>query len=195
MLIKKETMEGIENGVYQGVCVAVIDLGTQLNTYFNKKEKKMLIMWELPTLLITFQKDGVDITMPRVISKQYTQSFAEKAILLKDLQSWRGRNFTAEELGGFEVNNLIGVNCMIQVMNNTKDGKTYAKVANVLPLYQGVPEVKPAMNPIMYSVADDEIPENIPNWIKSLILKSDEKQKEGHIVDGGEEPPPQDCPF
>jgi hypothetical protein len=74
---------------------------------------------------------------PFSCSKKYTASLNEKATLRHDLESWRGRAFTQEELKGFDLEKVIGVNAQVMVMHNTKDGKTYANVATVTPLGKG----------------------------------------------------------
>jgi hypothetical protein len=66
------------------------------------------------------------------ISKNFTLSLAEKATLRKDLQTWRGREFTAEELRGFSIDNVLGAWAMIAVtkaMGN--NGKEYTNIANI----------------------------------------------------------------
>lgn len=196
-ILSEEVRKGIDNGVYQGVCVGLVDLGTQDNTHFKKKERKWLLMWELPDVMIEFEKDGEKITAPKVISKQYTRSFAEKSNIRKDLQSWRGKPFTEEELKGFDLSKILGVNCMLQIINDVKGEKSYPKVTTILPLYRGIPEAKPHMDFLVYGI-DDEIPDSMPGWIKSLILKSEEKlgaetgQTEPNYDDA---PPLDDCPF
>jgi hypothetical protein len=47
--------------------------------------------------------------------KTYTASLFEAATLRKDLESWRGKSFTEEELAGFDISNLIGCTAKIEV--------------------------------------------------------------------------------
>jgi len=42
-----------------------------------------------------------------MISKRYTMSLGEQSTLRKDLESWRGKKFTPEELQGFDLNACI----------------------------------------------------------------------------------------
>jgi hypothetical protein len=76
------------------------------------------------------------------ISKNFTLSLAEKATLRKDLQTWRGREFTAEELRGFELKNVLGAWAMISVIKSTgNNGKEYTNIAAIM---QVPPQVKKA---------------------------------------------------
>jgi len=65
------------------------------------------------------------------ISKFYTLSLHEKSNLGKDLTSWRGRPFTETEKQGFDVRNLIGVPCQLNVMHKD-NGKE--DISSIMPL-------------------------------------------------------------
>ena len=175
MATAEKKREPINDGTYQSVCCALIDLGTQFNEHFGKSSHQVIIMWEIPELLIKFEKDGKEVEAPRVISKKYTLSLGEKANLRKDLQSWRGRAFTVEELEGFDLVNVLEKNCMLQIINTTKDGKTYSNISSMLPLYKGMSSIGPYMKPLYFSMSEGfDIPEAIPQWIKDIIMKSEE---------------------
>jgi len=186
--------EPINDGVYHSVCIGVIDIGTHYDEKFGKSSHKALLMWEIPELLIKFEKDGVEKEAPRVISKKYTLSLGEKANLRKDLQSWRGRAFTDEELRSFDLLNVLGKNCMLQIINTTKDGRTYSNIASVMPLYKGVDILKPVAEPLYFSLSDGvDIPISIPAWIRDIITKSQEYQDRVSTTDHVE-PPVDDAP-
>ena len=136
-------------GAYIGRCYSLIDLGTQLTNgqYGEKLNHKIRIGWELfgeddngeP---LTVDVDGQ--TMPMTISKSYTVSLHEKAGLRKDLQAWRGKDFTDEEARGFDVSKLIGAYCMVNVTSSETNGKTYSNVAGLTPLPGALRNAKPA---------------------------------------------------
>ena len=175
MATAEKKRDPIADGVYQAVTTALLDLGTQYNEHFGKSSHQVIIMWEIPELLIKFEKDGKEVEAPRVISKKYTLSLGEKANLRKDLQSWRGRAFTVEELEGFDLTNVIGKNCMLQIINTTKDGKTYSNISSILPLYKGMSPIEPFMKTLYFSMSEGfDIPEALPQWIKDIIMKSEE---------------------
>jgi hypothetical protein len=56
----------------------------------------------------------------------------EKANLRKDLESWRSRKFTPEEVKGFNLNNVLGVWAMISIVHDERDQKTYANISGVM---------------------------------------------------------------
>lgn len=83
---------------------------------------------------------------PFIVQKRYTLSLHEKAGLRKDLESWRGKSFTGDELQGFDLEVLIGICCLLNVPRNVlqvnRDGDTYANVVSIMRLPKGVEPVK-----------------------------------------------------
>ena len=128
----------IEPGVYQAINYAVLDLGTHEDQTFGGESRKVLLQWELPDCRGEFERDGKKINLPRAISKRYTLSLSEMANLRKDLESWRGRSFTAEELRGFDMRAVLGTSCQLMVAHKTsKEGRTYASVSAIMALPKG----------------------------------------------------------
>lgn len=122
-------------GVHQAVCVDVIDKGIVEVTYQGKtkKQHKISVAWQVDEL----RDDG----KPYLVYKRYTLSLNEKATLRKDLESWRGRAFTRDEEAGFDVESVLGANCLINVQHNTVGDKTYANVVSIMPLVKGMPKI------------------------------------------------------
>ena len=130
------TFTNAPEGVHVARCYRVIALGTQPNPMGDPRPK-IMISWELPNAL-------QDTGEPYVISEFYTLSLYEKANLRKHLEAWRGRAFTVEELAGFEVGNILGVPCQLQILHETKtEGKTYANIKSLMAVPAGlhVPEL------------------------------------------------------
>jgi len=185
----------IPEGMYQGVAYMVFDLGTQFNERYNNSSRKVLVGWEIPDERIDI--DGV--SLPMVISKRYTLSLHEKAILRGDLEAWRSKKFTAEELNGFDIAKLLGVNCNIQILHNENEGKTYANVVTVTPLMKGQEKKEVESEFLYYSFEDNnDFPEETPEWIVKIAKKSQEWQDIHELGDvamdaadaAQEEPPP-----
>ncbi len=166
----------IEAGTFQGICYQVIDLGTQYNDYYQKSSPKILLSWEIPTLRMTFEKDGETIDLPRIISKTYTNILHEKSNLFKDLVSWRGRAFTPEEADGFDVGKVLGANCLLTIVNTVKNNKTYANVASVGKLMADMTKMMPESEMLVYQTEDGlgAIPDSLPDWIKKMIHDCEE---------------------
>lgn len=185
----------VDPGTYPGRCVRVIGLGTQHSEYQGKPQTKVqvIVSWELPTEIIP---EGDFKGQPYMVSRFYTSSLGEKANLRKDLASWRGRDFTPEELKGFDLKNIVGKACMISVIHNDK-GK--AKVNGIMALPKGM-QVPPQVNPsVLFNVFqwDEEVFQSLSDGIKEIIKKSDEYQmtqggglpvKESNMPDEGEIP-------
>src|SRR5208337_1405024 len=74
--------------------------------------------------------------------KRYTLSLHEKAALRKDLESWRGRTFTEEELKGFDVENVLDVPCLLNVIHNGTSGTVYANVSGIMKLPKSMQPIK-----------------------------------------------------
>lgn len=166
-------------GMHQGVCYGVVDIGTQpsTNTAFPSR-RKVLIMFELPAIRIKLTKDGKQLDLPRAVSVRHTLSLASKGNLRPMLESWRGRPFTAEELDGFDLAKLVGVNGLVNVVHEHVGEKTYANVKAVTPLVAGMTKVKPESPTIFFSLSDVgpdfTLPDTLPDWIKGLIMNSEE---------------------
>lgn len=149
-------------------CYQVIDLGIQTGNFKGeeKKANKVLIGWELP---MTLMEDG----RPFVVSARYTISLHEKAHLRAQLQSWRGRSFTEDELGGFDIRTVLGVPCMVNVVHHISNGRTYANVTAVTPIPSAL-TCPPAVNaPIKYAIDEstEEEFQALPEWMRSTIKR------------------------
>jgi hypothetical protein len=126
-------------GTHQAVCVDVIDLGMKPNPYKDwAQQHKIDLAWQINEL----RDDGKRF----VVYKRYTLSLNEKATLRHDLESWRGKPFTRDEEMGFDVETVIGANCLVNVLHKvgSKDTtKVFANVVSVSPLIRGMKQIKP----------------------------------------------------
>ena len=127
--------EPAPQGVHQAVCVDVIDKGILEVTYAGetKKQHKIVLSWQIDET----REDG----KPFLVSKRYTLSLNEKATLRKDLESWRGRAFTRDEEAGFDVESVLGANCLLNIQHKTVGDKTYANVVSIMPLVKGMGKI------------------------------------------------------
>ena len=139
-----------EAGTVQAVCCAVWDLGLQLSTFKNedgsdKYQRKIIVAWEISEHINAPESEYHG--KPYMLNKKYTLSLGDKANLRKDLESWRGVPFTADELKhGFDIERLYGVNCYIGIKHEpdrNDPSKIYANVTAILPLPKGVEKIQP----------------------------------------------------
>jgi hypothetical protein len=122
-------------GVHQAVCVDIVDLGIVEVTWQGKtkQQHKINIAWQID--------EPRDDVKPYLVFKRYTLSLSEKATLRKDLESWRGKKFTRDEEMGFDVETVLGANCLLNIQHNTVGDKTYANVVSIMPLVKGMPKI------------------------------------------------------
>ena len=159
-------------GNHLATCFSVIDLGVQEVNFSGETsfKRKVRVSWELPNELIT---DGDLKGQPFSISKNYTLSLNEKAVLYKDLISWRGRAFTQQELEGFELFNILRAGCMLNVIHvQSQDGqKTYANVSSVSQLPKGMERTEPVNVIRRFNTEDfsQSEYESFPEWLKAKI--------------------------
>ncbi len=117
-------------GTHVARCVQVIDLGTQYSKYYGKNKHKIIIGWEIPD--IDKGEEGCQLVWCR-----YTLSLHRNAALRAHLESWRGRQFTAEELQGFDLQRILDVPCLISIAHRVNGQDTYADVKAVMKLPKG----------------------------------------------------------
>jgi hypothetical protein len=155
------------SGAWAAVCVDVVDLGVLEVTYANKtkKQHKVYLVWQISEVMPD--------NKPFIVRKRYTLSLHEKAALRKDLESWRGKQFTEDELQGFDVEKLIDVPCLLNVMQAKKDSDTFANVTSIMRLPKGMeapksrdyvrvcdrtPEQAAAQTEEPWTPTDDDVP-------------------------------------
>jgi hypothetical protein len=170
----------VPEGSHMAVCFRVIDLGTQQWEYQGAAQtgRKVLIGWELHGEADDGSALTTDDGQPLSMSKQYTLSLGKKASLRADLESWRGRAFTDDELNGFDIGQLLGAACMVTVKHDRKADKTYSNVASVTRFPAALKALKPtAKNDLhLFDVTgpDMTIFEVLPDWIKEKINQCSE---------------------
>ncbi len=122
------------SGTHIAVCCDVVDLGV-LEVSFggeSKQQHKVNLVWQI--------EEVMSDNRPYMVRKRYTLSLHEKAALRKDLESWRGRTFTPEELQGFDLEVLIGKGCILSVIHNPGNkGGVFANIAAIMKLPKGAP--------------------------------------------------------
>jgi hypothetical protein len=164
-------------GTHVARCYSVVDLGTQTLQYMGteKEMRKIRVTWELPDERAVFDEEKGE--QPFVLSKEYTLSLYEKANLRHDLESWRGKQFTAQELAGFDIFTLLGAPCLLSVIHKTTDkGKTFANIATVSKLPKGTICPPPVNQIVAYAISDLDGGEfnNLPQWLQDKIKASRE---------------------
>lgn len=170
--------EQTPEGVYVARCIKLIDLGTQTTTgqYGTKSQPKIMVQWELLD-----DEARMQDKRPFSVSQFYTASLHEKAQLRQDLERWRGKKFTDDELQGFDLKNVLGTYCQIQVVHSA-DGQ-YANV-NAIMAYKG--EKPEGVNELVaFDIAnpDMKVYEGFSDKMKAKISAAPEWQKRGEVAE------------
>ena len=177
----KTKSDPVPAGTHHAVCYGVIAVGTQPSEKFTARQK-IIVCFEIPAERITIK----DQDLPRGISKRYTLSLNEKSSLRKDLQSWRGKPFTQEELNGFDVSKVIGSNCLISVLHSDRAGAIYADISGISALPRQMASVRPENQPLYFNLIEaidlakktgnTEVnwPSELPPWVHKVCEGANE---------------------
>jgi hypothetical protein len=154
-------------GTHSAVCVDVIDLGMIEVTYLGKTQRKhkIVLVWQID--------ENMDDGKPFLVRRRYTCSLHEKATLRRDLESWRGRGFTDKDLQAFDLETLLAVPCLLNVIQETRNGSIFANVAGVMRLPKGMAALVP----------------------RDYVRVCDRPPAQGDEADNGLEAPDDDVPF
>ena len=179
------TFKPVPPGSHLARCYRIIDLGTQKTTFNGESKfiKKVMFQFEVHSE----DDDGplkTDKGEPMSISKNYTLSLSEKAVLRADLEAWRGREFSREELQGFELKNVLGAWCLITVTKATgNDGKEYTNITGVSPVPKAMKQNLPTpFNQVGIFYIDDpdmEMFETLSERIRQKITETPEWKSRG----------------
>lgn len=147
-------------GQYSAVCIGVYDIGIQKLSYMGETKElhQCIICFELDERM----KEGDNSGKRFVMSKTFTISLFEKANLRKTLETWRGKKFTEQELKGFDIEVLVNVPCMIQIMHEERNGKTYVNIQSISTLPKSMPKI-----------TAETAWQNPPKWIQKKQIEGD----------------------
>lgn len=146
-----KSFELCPTGVQRAICSFVVDIGLQETTFGTKHQ--VVIVWELESK----KQDGSPFTM----SRYYNLSLNEKATLRHDLESWRGRAFTEEEVKGFDLEKLKEAPALMNIIESKKqDGNVTRKIGAIMPLPKGTEKIQKVLT-------------KIPEWLEKKISGND----------------------
>lgn len=161
----------------------IIDLGTQEVRYENdvKHQRKIMLGWEIhsedehgnPTIT----EDGA----PMAIFKNYTLSWNEASTLRKDLQAWRGKPWSEAEAKRFDLKNILGQWCLLNVIQKPgrQGDRVFSNVAGISPVpaflkQKGLPEGFNELQMFRLGEPDWELFETFSKGLKAKIESSPE---------------------
>ena len=114
-----------DSGYYNAVCVDAVNLG--LKPGYNGEEKKKCCL--------VFELDETDSDGRRfILYRTYTVSLHERSSPREDLESWRNKPFTDEELsGGFDLEKVVGQSREIRIIHKQSGENTYVQIETISP--------------------------------------------------------------
>lgn len=136
----------VDGSPYTAVCCDVVDEGWQRNTYNGEERTRYCIVlvffcgeWTEPKEI-----EGETKTFPMTVRKRFTASLHEKAALRAFAKTWRGADFTDEEVaGGFDFERMLGAGGLLQLSSFEYDGKQFTGIDTIMRLPKGMsaPEI------------------------------------------------------
>jgi len=199
-------------GLHLARCYRIVDLGTQQTEYMGeiKHQRKIMLGWELHGK----DDEGNELVTnngnPLAIFKNYTLSWNDKANLRIDLQGWRNKPFSEEEMRRFDISSVLGAWCMLNVVQRPgKNGKMFSNVGSIAPVPSVVKQagLPPAVNPnqlFRLAEPDVELFDTFGKGLKEKIQASPEwqafqnrkgAQKPGKAPSSGFDDMDDDLPF
>ena len=200
--------EVVPAGNHPAVLVSIIDLGTHEETFNGKKKKqhKVHLTWELPD---EKKANGES----HVIGREYTQSLNEKAAMRAMIEAWFDKPLKDNEV--FDITVLLGRACMVSVLNEEKNGKTYSKIKSIGSIPKQMPKPKATIKPIKFDIEEDDLAsfpteewlpwsygsklidlaKLSPEWQEKLTGKKTAQPSQGQPVGVGAAPDEDEAPF
>lgn len=166
-------------GVFAARCTRIIDLGTVDSEWQGQKKKKhdIVFCWESAELMP--DTEGEFAGKPFLVIQRWTASLSDKANMRKALESWRGRKFTPAEIDSFDLKNVLGKACFLNLVHNEKEGKTYSNIASIMPLPAGMSAPQAVGAQVFFSLNpkedfDQVAYDGLSDYYKKRIAESDE---------------------
>jgi hypothetical protein len=168
-------------GTHVARCYRIVDLGTQHGEYQGKPNKRNTIIlgWELPDEIIETDEGP----KPIIVSKFYTNSLSEKANLRHDLEAWRGRAFSRDELARFDLESILGKACMVTIVNGEGERPKVSAVSGIPKSVNPPPQFNPSFSFWLDEFSQEKF-DTLSDKIQEMIRQSDEYDE---IVNGPKE--------
>jgi hypothetical protein len=122
-------------GVHAAVCIDEVDMGKQPNRFDPESDP-------VPTVRLWWQI--IEDEKVYLVRQDYRASLHEKSRLRKDLEAWRGRPFSFDELVGFDLEQVVGAGCMLNMVEKAgKNGGKFSNIAGIMPLIKHMTKPEP----------------------------------------------------
>jgi hypothetical protein len=167
ILAKEKTADYklLDEGTHLAICDAVVGVGLQ-DTPWGSQQQHVWLRFEVAAERTRFIRDGEEIDEPMTIWNRYNTTLSKKSMLRNDLEGWRGRKFTEEELQGFEMFNLVEKPCLLTVVHNHTLDRTYANISAIARVMKGQEIPLRELNAIYFSPDDTGQYDDVPEWLR-----------------------------
>ena len=195
--------ELVPEGNHVATLYSIIYIGTVETPFRNedgsvKEQYKVRLSFELPNELREFERDGEKVELPMVISKECTFSMykgSHTAQLRTIAHALIGTALKDEEAESFDIDDLLGKSCMVEVSHEEYEGKKYGKAVGFGSIPKGLEVPEQVNKTHIVNVEETPIEEidALPDFIKSKIKSSKEYRK--RVGDDDDEIKAGDIPF
>lgn len=172
--------------------INIVYLGTQHSPQYGDTFK-LRLTWELPNEKAVFKENEGE--KPFVVSKETSLSMGTKSALRPIVEGMLGCALQDEEAYNFDIDELLGKDCMLYVTIEENDKGKFAKINTATPLPKGMVCPPPVNNikVLSFEKWDDDFFNKLPEFIRTKITQSKEyKQMKGEKI---EEISVDDIPF
>lgn len=185
----------IKPGKHLAILYSVVDLWThqQTSQHGTKEVRKVQLSRELPTVLHEFKPGEGE--KPAAVRKKYTLSMYKMAELRMIVNNILWLDLSDVEARDFDLSNLLGVMCQLQLVHDSYEGNNYVKPTNYISLSEEEKEfyaskwIKQYNPSVLFSLDefDQAVFDNLPQFIKDIIIQSPEYNEIKHGADRTEE--------
>lgn len=156
-------------GNHPAVLVAIVDLGHQWVDGFQgapgKYQHRAYFVWELVTKKQTGMKDKNIL-----IATDLTLSFDERAKLAQWVAARTGKAIS----GDYNIALELGQPCLLNVVEESKGNKSYAKIKGMSAVPDGFTIPAPQLKPFIWKLTKDKHDKlkELPDWLPYLYGQS-----------------------
>jgi hypothetical protein len=162
-------------GTHLARVINIIYLGTVKGNF--GESFKVRITWELPTETHVF-KEGEE-AKPFVVSREFGLAMGKKSHLRPIVEGVLGVALKDEEAYSFDVDEILGKECLLNISLEDTESGTYANVNTASKLVKGM-TCPPAVNPLKvlsYEKWDQKYYDALPGFLKEKMEKTPEFKK------------------
>jgi hypothetical protein len=175
---RANTVTDVPKGNHVARLYQIIHIGTNEFEFKGetKKSDKVRLTFELCNERKSF-KEGEE-PKPFSVSREFGFSMGPKSHLRPFVEGMIGTSLYDEEAYNFNFEDLLGRECLLNVVHEEKNGNVYANIKGATPLPKGMdaPEQFNESKMIDVNSATAEEIEALPDFIKTKMFSSEEWQ-------------------